>query len=52
MDVKSAYNLMLVFAAPFMRSHPEKAYVMMGPGGTGKSTLLKNYMKHLATIAP
>lgn len=47
MDVKSAYNLMLVFAAPFMRSHPEKAYVMMGPGGTGKSTLLKNYMKHL-----
>ena len=33
-------NLLLMCGAPFMRSHPEQMYILAGPGGTGKTSLL------------
>lgn len=50
-DTDSTLNLQRSLAAPFLRSHPECAYVYQGPGGTGKSTLAKDLMEHLGDQA-
>lgn len=50
-DQKSLTNITLMPAAPFMRSHPEQAYVLQGPGGTGKSTFAKDLLAHLGDQA-
>lgn len=50
-DQKSLANIALMPAAPFMRSHPEQAYVLQGPGGTGKSTFAKDLLNHLGDQA-
>ena len=50
-DAKSWTNLKLSMAAPFLRSHSEKAYVWQGSGGTGKSTLAGDLMRHLGDQA-
>ncbi|MBT1164572.1 bifunctional DNA primase/polymerase [Bifidobacterium felsineum] len=50
-DQDSLLNLVRSLAAPFLRSHPECAYVYQGPGGTGKSTLGKDLMAHLGDQA-
>lgn len=44
-------NLRRMIAAPFMRSHPEVAYVLQGVGSSGKSVLTKDLMKHLGDQA-
>lgn len=50
-DPDSYNNALRLFAAPFIRSHPECAYVLQGVGGTGKSTLAKDFMAHLGNQA-
>ncbi|WP_223852093.1 bifunctional DNA primase/polymerase [Bifidobacterium myosotis] len=40
-------NLTRSLAAPFLRSHPEVAYVYQGMGGASKSTLAKDLLDHL-----
>ena len=50
-DAKSWVNLKLSIASPFLRSHSEKAYVWQGSGGTGKSTLAGDLMRHLGDQA-
>ena len=42
----STINLTRSLASMFLRSHPEVCYVYQGPGGTGKSTLAKDLMRH------
>lgn len=43
----SWYNMTRSLASMFLRSHPEAAYVYQGPGGSGKSTVAKDLVKHL-----
>lgn len=40
-------NLLLMVGSPFLRDHPEVAYTLQGPGGTGKSTIARALMEHL-----
>ena len=47
----STINLTRSLASMFLRSHPEVCYVYQGPGGTGKSTLAKDLMRHLGEQA-
>lgn len=50
-NTDSWQNLKRSLAAPFLRSHPECAYVYQGPGGTGKSSLAKDLYAHLGAQA-
>ncbi|MBT1162923.1 bifunctional DNA primase/polymerase [Bifidobacterium sp. SO1] len=50
-SLDSLQNLKRSLTAPFLRSHPECAYVYQGPGGTGKSSLAKDLMAHLGDQA-
>lgn len=45
------WNIQRMFAGMFLRSHPEIAFVLQGPGGTGKSTLAKDLKNHLGDQA-